>query len=56
MSNAARPEVDEEADPPAAELGLEVDEDEEGDEDDLLPCDMDGEDDEPELLFESSAA
>ena len=54
--------LDDEA-PPAAELGLEVEEDDdvppaedEAGEDDLLPCDTDGEDEDPALLFESPAA
>lgn len=53
--------------PPAEELGLDEDElgldeddvppaDEEDGEVDLLLCDMDGEDEAPELLFESPAA
>ena len=65
LSNSARPEELDEDEPEAA-LGLELEEDEEGEDDDegdedeeddgVLLCDMDGEEDEPELLFESPAA
>ena len=59
LSNSARSD-DEEAPAEDEELGLdelEVPPAEEDDgEDDLLLCDVDGEEDAPELLFESPAA
>ncbi|HYX65173.1 MAG TPA: hypothetical protein VE935_13230 [Burkholderiales bacterium] len=58
--SSLRDELEEDDVPPEAELGLVEDEvppaDDEDGEDDLLLCDMDGEDDAPELLFESPAA
>lgn len=60
LSNSLLLELEDEV-PPAAELGLEVDEElglveDVPPEDDLLLCDVDGEDEDPELLFESPAA
>ena len=59
MSNSERSDEEDE-EPPEAELGLEVEDevppadDEDGE--DVLPCDMDGEEEEPELLLLSPAA
>jgi hypothetical protein len=54
LSNSLE-ELDEDDEPPAAELGLDEDDEDEG-EDDWSLCDVDGEAEEPELLFESPAA
>lgn len=56
LSNSARPDDEDDEVPPAAELGLDEDEEVDGEDDDLLLCDMDGELLEPLVLFDESAA
>ena len=55
LSNSERSEEEEDELPPAAELGLDEEVDD-GDDEDLLLCDTDGEELEPLVLFDESAA